>query len=212
MSCWPNPAVAAGRSAPHASSGAQMSGRPKRAVRHRVRTQHRHSVGVPATKAGPRLRHDVPAAPAGLVRRLAFGSLRTSRCWPSCMPSHGPGLVKGGDRQLPGAGPEGRPKTGPSPVDRARPGSRHHVIIEAHSIPPAVSLTGGNSNDVTQLIPLIRAPPPVHGHRGRGGSGHLAACQPSPVAAPSTAAAWDTRRCADRHTIDLRRLGAANYP
>lgn len=186
MSCWPNPAVAAGRSAPHASSGAQMSGRPKRAVRHRVRTQHRHSVGVPATKAGPRLRHDVPAAPAG--------------------------LVKGGDRQLPGAGPEGRPKTGPSPVDRARPGSRHHVIIEAHSIPPAVSLTGGNSNDVTQLIPLIRAPPPVRGHRGRGGSGHLAACQPSPVAAPSTAAAWDTRRCADRHTIDLRRLGAANYP
>jgi transposase len=44
-----------------------------------------------------------------------------------------------------------RPKTGPSPVDRARPGSKHHVITEAHGIPLALSLTGGNRNDVTQL-------------------------------------------------------------
>jgi hypothetical protein len=46
---------------------------------------------------------------------------------------------------------------GPSPVDRARPGSKHHLITEAHGIPLAVSLTGGNRNDVTQLIPLIDA-------------------------------------------------------
>jgi transposase len=30
-----------------------------------------------------------------------------------------------------------------------------------------VSLTGGNRNDVTQLIPLINAVPPVRGRRGR---------------------------------------------
>jgi IS5 family transposase len=54
-----------------------------------------------------------------------------------------------------------RPKTGPSPVDRARAGSKHHLITEAHGIPLAVSLTDGNRNDVTQLMPLIQAVPAV---------------------------------------------------
>jgi len=62
---------------------------------------------------------------------------------------------------------KGGPKTGPSPVDRARPGAKHHVVAEAHGIPLAVSLTGGNRNDVTQLMPLIQAIPPARGHRGR---------------------------------------------
>ncbi|MEU1033727.1 IS5 family transposase [Streptomyces mirabilis] len=62
---------------------------------------------------------------------------------------------------------KGGPKTGPSPVDRARPGSKHHLITEAHGIPLTVSLTGGNRNDVTQLMPLIQAVPPVRGRRGR---------------------------------------------
>jgi hypothetical protein len=56
---------------------------------------------------------------------------------------------------------------GPSPVDRARPGSKHHVITEAHEIPLAASLTGGHRNDITQLMPLIQAIPPVRGRRGR---------------------------------------------
>jgi hypothetical protein len=77
------------------------------------------------------------------------------------------GLVQGGDRQLARARAQGRPKTGPSPVDRARPGSKHHVITEACGIPLALSLTGGNRNDVTQLIPLIEAIPSVRGRLGR---------------------------------------------
>ncbi|MDT0479592.1 IS5 family transposase [Streptomyces doebereineriae] len=62
---------------------------------------------------------------------------------------------------------KGGPKTGPSPVDRARTGSKRHLITEAHGIPLAASLTGGNRNDVTQLMPLIEAVPPVRGRRGR---------------------------------------------
>jgi transposase len=62
---------------------------------------------------------------------------------------------------------KGGPKTGPSPVDRARTGSKHHVITEAHGIPLAAHLTGGNRNDVTQLIPLITAIPHVRGKQGR---------------------------------------------
>jgi transposase len=56
---------------------------------------------------------------------------------------------------------------GPSPVDRGRPGSKHHLICDAGGIPLAVSLTGGNRNDVTQLIPLVDAVPPIRGRRGR---------------------------------------------
>jgi hypothetical protein len=31
----------------------------------------------------------------------------------------------------------------------------------------AVTLTGGNRHDVTQLIPLVNAVPPIRGRRGR---------------------------------------------
>nr|WP_235217646.1 IS5 family transposase [Streptomyces noursei] len=59
------------------------------------------------------------------------------------------------------------PKSGPSPVDRARPGSKHHVVTDAQGIPLAVSLTGGNRNDVTQLLPLLDKIPAVAGAVGR---------------------------------------------
>lgn len=41
------------------------------------------------------------------------------------------------------------------------------MIVEAHGIPLAATSTGGNRNDVTQLIPLIKAAPPIRGKRGR---------------------------------------------
>ncbi|WTJ00491.1 IS5 family transposase [Streptomyces sp. NBC_00723] len=59
------------------------------------------------------------------------------------------------------------PKSGPSPVDRARSGSKHHVLTDAQGIPLAVSLTGGNRNDVTQLLPLVDKVPAVAGLVGR---------------------------------------------
>ncbi|MGI5211823.1 IS5 family transposase [Plantactinospora sp. CA-290183] len=57
--------------------------------------------------------------------------------------------------------------TGPSPVDRGRLGSKHHLITDATGTPLAVILTGGNCYDVTQLIPLIEAVPPIRGLVGR---------------------------------------------
>ncbi|MGC9670086.1 IS5 family transposase [Planosporangium sp. 12N6] len=62
---------------------------------------------------------------------------------------------------------KGGPKTGPSPVDRARTGSKHHVLTDAAGVPLAVGLTGAQRNDVTQLLPLIDQIPPVRGRRGR---------------------------------------------
>jgi len=76
-------------------------------------------------------------------------------------------VVAGGRRLEPRAGEKGGSETGPSPVDRARSGSKHHLLVDATGIPLAWSLTGGNRNDVTQLIPLLEAVPPVAGVRGR---------------------------------------------
>lgn len=71
------------------------------------------------------------------------------------------GHVAGGDRRLPHPGAQGRPKTGPSPVDRRKPGSKHHVITDAGGIPLATALTGGNRHDVTQLMPLVDKVPRI---------------------------------------------------
>jgi transposase len=59
--------------------------------------------------------------------------------------------------------------TGPSPVDRSRTGSKHHLLVDATGIPLAVALTGGNRNDIAQLLPLLDDlhARPVVGKRGR---------------------------------------------
>jgi len=62
---------------------------------------------------------------------------------------------------------EGGPATGLSPVDRGKTGSKHHLIVEAHGIPLVTITAGGNRNDVTPLMPLIHAIPPVRGVRGQ---------------------------------------------
>ena len=76
-------------------------------------------------------------------------------------------MVAGGRRLQPRAGEKGGSQTGPSPVDRARNGSKHHLLVDATGIPLAWTLTGGNRNDITQLIPLLDAVPHVRGRVGR---------------------------------------------
>ena len=55
----------------------------------------------------------------------------------------------------------GGAKTGPSPVDRRRAGSKHHVICEGQGIPLAVTLTAANRNDISELIALVDRVPPT---------------------------------------------------
>jgi transposase len=73
----------------------------------------------------------------------------------------------GGGRLQPSAGEKGGAKTGPSPVDRGRRGSKHHLLVDGAGIPLAWTLTGGNRNDVTQLLKLLDRVPPVRGQIGR---------------------------------------------
>ena len=88
-------------------------------------------------------------------------------CWPSC----DKGTASTGLEQWWIAPPSERwaagGKTGPNPTDRRKPGSKHHLITDAQGIPLAAILTGANRHDVTQLLPLVEAIPPVRGRRGR---------------------------------------------
>ena len=86
--------------------------------------------------------------------------------------------------------------TGPSPVDRARTGSKHHLLVDATGIPLAWTLTGGNRNDVTQLIPLVERIPPVRGKVGR------------PRRRPDRVAA-DRGYDHDKYRVQLRERGIA---
>src|SRR3954469_12422909 len=61
----------------------------------------------------------------------------------------------------------GGERTGPSPVDRRKKGSKHHVIVDGHGIPLAAATTAANVNEVTQLRRLVQAIPPVRGKPGR---------------------------------------------
>ena len=58
-------------------------------------------------------------------------------------------------------------QTGPSPVDRGRRGSKQHLLVDGGGLPLAWTLTGGNRNDVTQLLELLDRVPPVRGRIGR---------------------------------------------
>src|SRR3954447_11016007 len=59
--------------------------------------------------------------------------------------------------------------TGPSPVDRGKPGSKHHVITDAGGIPLAGSVTPANRNDITEMAPLVNTLPEVAGKVGPPG-------------------------------------------
>ena len=98
-------------------------------------------------------------SPAGVA--WTSGSMRASGsgCMRSCSRGSEP-LVRSSGRGRSSTRARSRRKkglrNGPSPVDRGRPGSKHHLLVDASGIPLAWSLTGGNRNDATQLIPLSR--------------------------------------------------------
>jgi transposase len=62
---------------------------------------------------------------------------------------------------------KGGSQTGPSPVDRGRRGSKQHLLVDGSGLPLAWTLTGGNRNDITELLVLLDAVPPVRGRVGR---------------------------------------------
>jgi transposase len=58
-------------------------------------------------------------------------------------------------------------QTGPNPTDRAKRGSKRHLICDARGVPLAVRLTGANRNDSQKALAFVDAIPPLQGARGR---------------------------------------------
>ena len=55
---------------------------------------------------------------------------------------------------------------GPNPTDRGKLGTKHHVLTDAQGIPLAVTVTGANAADVTELLPLVDRIPDLSGDTG----------------------------------------------
>ena len=58
-------------------------------------------------------------------------------------------------------------QTGPNPTDRAKLGSKRHLICDGRGVPLAIRLTGANRNDSQQALALVEAIPSLQGERGR---------------------------------------------
>lgn len=56
--------------------------------------------------------------------------------------------------------------TGPSPVDRGKPGSKIHALSDRTGIPLAVGVSAANTHDNQALKPLVMAIPSVRSRRG----------------------------------------------
>lgn len=62
---------------------------------------------------------------------------------------------------------KGGADTGPSPVDRRKTGSKHHLICDGRGTPLKVITTAANVNDITQTLNLVDGIPPLAGRIGR---------------------------------------------
>jgi transposase len=61
----------------------------------------------------------------------------------------------------------GGENTGPSPVDRGKPGTKHTVMVDRNGVPLAIRTAGANVSDHCEIIPLVLDFPKVGGQSGR---------------------------------------------
>lgn len=134
--------------------------------RHRLRPPQRHSVAHAPAGTRVRVGDDVLASLARLATGGGGGSdplclldwlARNDQIdWSrAVVDSCSIRAVHGGDQ------------TGPNPTDRAKRGSKRHLICDGRGVPLAVRLTGANRNDSQEALALVDAIPPLQGARGR---------------------------------------------
>ncbi|MCA9201755.1 MAG: IS5/IS1182 family transposase, partial [Planctomycetales bacterium] len=49
----------------------------------------------------------------------------------------------------------GGEKTGPSPVDRGKPGTKHTLVVDRTGVPLNVRTSGSNVSDQKEILPMI---------------------------------------------------------
>lgn len=155
-----------GQETPISISGVQPDPQSEDSHRHFICSQDRHSLGRPAPRNGLWLRNDLLATTPRMAEGGRLGSDPSAPTEPSSW-GRPDRLFAGVDRFQLRPGGFGGAKTGPNPTDRRKKGTKHHVITDADGIPLAVTITEANRHDVTQLLPLVDAIPPIAGKVGR---------------------------------------------
>ena len=149
------------------SSGGTAAGSRSQGARgDSLRLTQRHSLGDAAPGNGLWEWDDLLATTSRLAEEKGLGET------PSDLASGASGgrpnrFLPSRSRQQFDPGGGGGEKTGPSPVDRRKAGSKHHLLTDAQGVPVVVKLTGANRHDVTQLLPLTNSVPPMAGQVGR---------------------------------------------
>ncbi|MFC3492559.1 IS5 family transposase [Glycomyces rhizosphaerae] len=103
-----------------------------------------------------------------LERWCRGSSGRCTGCsWRACMPpARRTGLGSAFDASHLKA-KKGGEGVGPSPVDRGKPGSKHHIVCDGAGLPLRVITTGANVPDIAMAESLIATVPTVAGRIGR---------------------------------------------
>jgi len=158
--------VAKDKAASTHPSRAQTHYPPASAHGHPVCAAHRYSMGRTSAGDGLRLGSELLAALSGVAACWRVGAVASGIAHPLAG-SRTNRMVAHGRGQLLGACHARGKKTGPNPTDRRKAGSKHHLISDARGIPLAATLTPANAHDITQLVPLVIAIPPLAGRRGR---------------------------------------------
>lgn len=139
---------------------------PRSSYRYSFCSQDWHPLGVSAAGDGLWKRYDLLAATPRLAKGRRMGPTPPdlidppSRCRQDRLVSRSCGFGFC-------AGCFWGAHTGPNPTDRRKAGSKHHVITDANGIPLSAHITAANRHDVTQLLPLVDAIPPIAGKPGR---------------------------------------------
>src|ERR1035438_3326059 len=133
---------------------------------HCLRLARWDSVGDAATEDGLWLWNELLATIARLAgaRDLATAPFRFARLAGALRTAR---LVTGDHGRQFGPGSFWGRQTGPNPTDRAKPGSKRHLICDSQGVPLAIQLTGANRNDSQQALSLVDAIPALQGQRGR---------------------------------------------
>jgi transposase len=158
-------AVVAEEAKAQATHGAPAIGGPLGAQRHRVCAAIWHSVGNAAEGNGLRLGNDLLATAEILAASRGVEPIAPCSALGAAW-GEATGLLESGGRQLVHSRAGRGKKSGPNPTDRRRAGSKHHLLTDAQGIPLSIVLTQANRHDVTQVLPLLNALPPVAGLRG----------------------------------------------
>lgn len=147
-------------------SRAQAAGQSARADRDFVCPALRHSVGDAAPGNGLWLGHELLATITGVAEGRGLGSAAPNAVIQAARGRQDRSVTRGGGQFFGARRARGK-KTGPNPTDRRKAGSKHHVCVDGQGIPLSAILTKANRNDITQLLPLVDAIPPMAGKVGR---------------------------------------------